>query len=75
MSSLATANQDPSSSCDVGAPSPLAALDHRLSIYDNVPDDQQLSESEGGSGGSVSDAERMGEESEVGQLTLLYLAS
>ncbi|KAI3373895.1 hypothetical protein L3Q82_022464, partial [Scortum barcoo] len=59
---------DPSSSCDVGVPSPLAALDHRLSIYDNVPDDQQLSESEGGSGGSVSDAERMGEESEVSQL-------
>nr|XP_040037896.1 rho GTPase-activating protein 7 isoform X2 [Gasterosteus aculeatus aculeatus] len=47
-----------------GAASPLAALDHRLSIYDNVPDDQPLSESEGGSGGSVSDAERMGEESE-----------
>lgn len=42
-------------------------LDHRLSIYDNVPDDQQLSESEGGSGGSGSDAERMAEESEVGQ--------
>lgn len=37
-----------------------------MSIYDNVPDDQQLSESEGGSGGSGSDAERMGEESEVG---------
>ncbi|XP_035522181.1 rho GTPase-activating protein 7 isoform X2 [Morone saxatilis] len=64
-SSLATADPDPSSSsssCDVGAPSPLAALDHRLSIYDNVPDDQQLSGSEGGSGGSVS------EESEVSRL-------
>ncbi|XP_034078943.1 rho GTPase-activating protein 7 isoform X2 [Gymnodraco acuticeps] len=48
--------------------SPLAVLDHRLSIYDNVPDDQQLSESEGGSGGSGSDAERMGEESEVSEL-------
>ncbi|XP_061607411.1 rho GTPase-activating protein 7 isoform X2 [Phyllopteryx taeniolatus] len=42
-----------------GSPSPP---DHRLSIYDNVLDDQQLSESEGGSGGSVSDAERMGDE-------------
>lgn len=40
-------------------------LDHRSSIYDNVPDDQQLSGSEGGSGGSVSDADRIGEESEV----------
>ncbi|XP_019713662.1 rho GTPase-activating protein 7 [Hippocampus comes] len=36
--------------------------DHRLSVYDNVPDNQQLSESEGGSGGSVSDAERVGDE-------------
>ncbi|XP_054612105.1 rho GTPase-activating protein 7 isoform X4 [Dunckerocampus dactyliophorus] len=40
----------------------------RLSIYDNVPDDHQLSESEGGSGGSVSDAERMGDDSEVTRL-------
>ncbi|XP_077403463.1 rho GTPase-activating protein 7 isoform X2 [Vanacampus margaritifer] len=46
------------SSLDV-SPSPP---DHRLSVYDNIPDDRQLSESEGGSGGSVSDAERMGEE-------------
>ncbi|XP_031724810.1 rho GTPase-activating protein 7 isoform X1 [Anarrhichthys ocellatus] len=61
-SSLATGDQVP------GVPSPLAVLDHRLSIYDNVPDDQQLSESEVGSGGSGSDAERMGEESEVGRL-------
>ncbi|XP_039633567.1 rho GTPase-activating protein 7 isoform X2 [Perca fluviatilis] len=70
-SSLATGDQDPSSSsssCDVGVPSPLRVLDHRMSIYDNVPDDQQLSESEGGSGGSGSDAERMGEESEVSRL-------
>ncbi|XP_044078746.1 rho GTPase-activating protein 7 isoform X2 [Siniperca chuatsi] len=69
-SSLATGDQDPSSSssCDVGVPSPLAVLDHRLSIYDNVPDNQQLSESEGGSGGSGSDAERMGEESEGNRL-------
>ncbi|XP_071362144.1 rho GTPase-activating protein 7 isoform X2 [Trachinotus anak] len=60
-SSLATGDQDPSSSssCSGGAmPSPLAALDHRLSIYDNVPDDQQLSEGE----------ERMAEESEVSRL-------
>lgn len=55
---------DPSS-CDV--PSPLAAVGYRLSVYDNVPDDLQLSGSEGGSGDSVSDAERMVEESEVGQ--------
>ncbi|XP_045896343.1 rho GTPase-activating protein 7 isoform X1 [Micropterus dolomieu] len=69
-SSLATGDQDPlsSSSGDIGVPSPLALLDHRLSVYDNVPDDQQLSESEGGSGGSGSDAERMGEESEVSRL-------
>ncbi len=38
-----------------------------------MPDDQQLSESEGGSGGSVSDAERMSEESEVGQLILIFI--
>ncbi|KAM3869075.1 rho GTPase-activating protein 7 [Diretmus argenteus] len=65
------AAKDPSSSsssCDVGVPSPLAAaLDHRVSIYDNVPD-QQLCESEGSSGGSGSDAERTGEETEVSRL-------
>ncbi|XP_070772995.1 rho GTPase-activating protein 7 [Enoplosus armatus] len=66
MSSLATGDQDPSR--DVGVRSPLAVLDHRLSIYDNVADDQQRSESEGGSGGSGSDAERMAEESEVSRL-------
>lgn len=68
-SSLATGAKDPSSSssCDVGVPSPLALLDHRLSIYDNIPDNQQLSESEGGSGGSGSDTERMGKGLEVGQ--------
>ncbi|XP_034406844.1 rho GTPase-activating protein 7 isoform X2 [Cyclopterus lumpus] len=59
-SSLATGEQVP------GVPSPLAVLDHRLSIYDNVPDDQRLSES--GGGGSGRDAERMGEESEVSRL-------
>ncbi|XP_077361496.1 rho GTPase-activating protein 7 [Festucalex cinctus] len=46
--------------CHRGASS--SPPDHRLSVYDNVPDDQQLSESEGGSGGSVSDAERLGDE-------------
>ncbi|XP_061904850.1 rho GTPase-activating protein 7 isoform X2 [Entelurus aequoreus] len=40
----------------------------RLSIYDNVPGDHQLSESEGGSGGSVSEAERLGDELDVTQL-------
>uniref|UniRef100_A0A3B4YQE4 Si:dkeyp-23e4.3 n=1 Tax=Seriola lalandi dorsalis TaxID=1841481 RepID=A0A3B4YQE4_SERLL len=40
--SLATGGQDPSSSSAV--PSPLAVVDHRASIYDNVPDHQQLSE-------------------------------
>ncbi|XP_035799842.2 rho GTPase-activating protein 7 isoform X2 [Amphiprion ocellaris] len=50
----------PSSSCDI--PSPLTLLDHRMSVYDNVPDDRQLSESEEGSGGSGS------EESEVSRL-------
>ncbi|XP_032390478.1 rho GTPase-activating protein 7 isoform X2 [Etheostoma spectabile] len=70
-SSLATGDQDPSSSsspCDVAVPGPLQVLDHRMSVYDNVPDDLQLSESEGGSGGSGSDAERMGEESEMSRL-------
>lgn len=38
-----------------------------------MPDDQQLSGSDGGSGGSVSDAERMGEESEVGHKTVSLL--
>ncbi|GAA6225073.1 rho GTPase-activating protein 7-like [Lates japonicus] len=64
-SSLAAGDRNPSSaspSCGVSVPSPLATLDHRLSIYDNVPDDQQLSEGEGG------DAERTGEESELSQL-------
>ncbi|XP_030603117.1 rho GTPase-activating protein 7 isoform X2 [Archocentrus centrarchus] len=63
ISSLASIN---TTSCDV--PSPLATLDHRLSVYDNVPDHHQLSESEGGSGGSTSDAERMSEESEVSRM-------
>ncbi|XP_057677001.1 rho GTPase-activating protein 7 [Corythoichthys intestinalis] len=36
--------------------------DHRLSIYDNMPDERLLSESKGGSGGSVSEAERIGDE-------------
>ncbi|XP_067464994.1 rho GTPase-activating protein 7 isoform X2 [Thunnus thynnus] len=69
-SSLAASDQATSSSSsgDVGVPSPLTTLDHRLSVYDNVPDDQQLSESEGGSGGSGSDAERTSEESEVSRL-------
>lgn len=62
-SSLATGD---TSSLPRDVRSPLAALDHRMSIYDNVPDDQQLSGSEGGSGESVSDAERTSEESEVG---------
>uniref|UniRef100_A0A3B4T224 Si:dkeyp-23e4.3 n=1 Tax=Seriola dumerili TaxID=41447 RepID=A0A3B4T224_SERDU len=71
-SSLATGGQDPSSSscCGGGAavPSPLAVVDHRASIYDNVPDHQQLPEGVGGCGGSGSDAERTGEESEVSRL-------
>ena len=49
------------------APSPLATLDHRLSIYDNVPGDQLSFEGEVSSGGGGSDAERMGEETEVSQ--------
>nr|XP_057942752.1 rho GTPase-activating protein 7 isoform X3 [Doryrhamphus excisus] len=56
MASPATSSPSP---CDAGI---------RLSIYDNVPDDHQMSESEGGSGGSVSDAERTGDESEVTRL-------
>ncbi|KAK2828032.1 hypothetical protein Q5P01_019066 [Channa striata] len=64
-SSLASDTKDSSStsSCNVTVASPLSVLDHRLSVYDNVPDDQQLSESEAGSG---SDAERI--ESEVSRL-------
>ncbi|KAF6739525.1 Rho GTPase-activating protein 7 [Oryzias melastigma] len=46
-----------------GVPERLPVLDNRLSVYDNVPDDPHLSESEGGS-----DAERTSEESEVSQL-------
>ncbi|KAF7643512.1 hypothetical protein LDENG_00238060 [Lucifuga dentata] len=62
-SSLAASNQDPSSSlCDVGVSGPLTMPDHRLSIYDNVPD-PQLFGSEGGSTGS--DAEQMSEETQV----------
>ncbi|XP_028277507.1 rho GTPase-activating protein 7 isoform X2 [Parambassis ranga] len=56
------ASSSSSSTGDVGAPSPLAMLDHRLSVYDNVSEDQRLSESDGGS-----DAERT-EESEVSRL-------
>uniref|UniRef100_H2RLS7 Si:dkeyp-23e4.3 n=2 Tax=Takifugu rubripes TaxID=31033 RepID=H2RLS7_TAKRU len=63
-SSLAAGDQD--LPCDVHRP--LAPLDHRLSVYDNVPDDHQLSVSEGGSGESTSDVERMGEESDLSQL-------
>lgn len=55
MSSLAAGDQSARSSGQ------RAVLDHRMSVYDNVPDSVQLSESEGGS-----DTERMGEESEVG---------
>ncbi|XP_031606216.2 rho GTPase-activating protein 7 isoform X1 [Oreochromis aureus] len=62
ISSLATGSI---SSCNV--PSPLPVLDYRLSVYDNVPDHHQLSESEGGSGGSASDADRMSE-SEVSRV-------
>lgn len=70
VSSLPTGDQDPLASPprDGGVRSPLAVLDHRLSVYDNVPDDQQLSEGEGGRAGSGSDAELMGEEPEVGRL-------
>lgn len=46
--------------------SPLAVLDHRMSVYDNVPDEQLLSGSDGGSRSSDSDAERTSDESEVG---------
>lgn len=37
-----------------------------MSVYDNVPDEQLLSGSDGGSRGSDSDAERTSDESEVG---------
>ncbi|XP_034463379.1 rho GTPase-activating protein 7 [Hippoglossus hippoglossus] len=57
-SSLATGTRDPSP-----GPSPLAMLDHRLSVYDNVPDDQPLA----AGGGSNSDVERR-EESDVNRL-------
>ncbi|XP_069366287.1 rho GTPase-activating protein 7 isoform X2 [Paralichthys olivaceus] len=50
-SSLAAGTRGPSSA--VGAPRPLAMLDHRLSVYDNVPDEQQLS----AGGGSTSESE------------------
>lgn len=42
--------------------------DHRLSVYDNVPDDARPPEGEGGGGGSRSDAGRISEESEVSPL-------
>ncbi|XP_072230787.1 rho GTPase-activating protein 7 isoform X1 [Leuresthes tenuis] len=69
-SSLATEDQGPalSSSRGESGSGRLAVLDQRLSVYDNVPDDVQLSGSEGGSGGSGSDAERMCEESEMSRL-------
>ncbi|XP_029375179.1 rho GTPase-activating protein 7 isoform X2 [Echeneis naucrates] len=65
VSSLASGNQEPPDSSSCG-PSTLAVLDHRLSIYDNVPNSQQLSGSEGG--GSGRNVERMGEESQVSRL-------
>lgn len=37
-----------------------------MSVYDNVPNEQLLTGSDGGSRGSDSDAERTSEESEVG---------
>lgn len=52
--------------CDVQHP--LTPLDHRLSVYDNVPNDHQLSGSEGGSGESIGDVEQMGEESDLSRL-------
>ncbi|XP_026226928.1 rho GTPase-activating protein 7 isoform X2 [Anabas testudineus] len=63
-SSLAAGAKDHSSSSPSGVsvPSPPAVLDHRLSIYDNVPDNKQLSESEGGS-----DTKRLGEELKVNE--------
>ncbi|XP_078143012.1 rho GTPase-activating protein 7 isoform X2 [Centroberyx gerrardi] len=66
-SALASPATDDSSSCDVGVPGPLPALEHRVSIYDNVPD-QPLCGNEGGGGGSGRDAERTGEETEVSRL-------
>ncbi|XP_043997558.1 rho GTPase-activating protein 7 isoform X1 [Gambusia affinis] len=63
-SSLVGGDQSPASlSTSSGR---TGALDHRLSVYDNVPHDTQLSEGEGG--GSESDAERISEESEVSPL-------
>uniref|UniRef100_A0A1A8D0N2 Rho GTPase activating protein 7 n=4 Tax=Nothobranchius TaxID=28779 RepID=A0A1A8D0N2_NOTKA len=58
-SSLATRDQSPASSSS-GRP---AAADHRLSVYDNMLEDAQMSEIEVGS-----DAERTGEELEVSRL-------
>lgn len=51
---------------------PHAVLEHRMSVYDNMPDEQQLSESEGssGGGGGGGEAQGTGGESEVGQVTL-----
>lgn len=37
-----------------------------MSVYDNMPNEQLLSGSDGGSRGSDSDAERTSDESEVG---------
>ncbi|XP_037834972.1 rho GTPase-activating protein 7 isoform X2 [Kryptolebias marmoratus] len=59
VSSLAAAEPSPAS------PGRPAAPHHRLSVYDNVPDDARLSESSGGS-----DAERKWEEPEVRRLTV-----
>nr|XP_049598023.1 rho GTPase-activating protein 7 isoform X1 [Syngnathus scovelli]XP_049598024.1 rho GTPase-activating protein 7 isoform X1 [Syngnathus scovelli] len=44
--------------CRRGAASLDASPDHRLSIYDNVPDERRLSESQSG-GNNVGDVERM----------------
>ncbi|MEQ2310686.1 hypothetical protein AMECASPLE_011647 [Ameca splendens] len=60
-SSLVGGDQSP-----VSSSARIDALDHRLSVYDNVPDDVQLSEGE--DGGSGSDAEQISEESEVSPL-------
>ncbi|MEQ2168162.1 hypothetical protein GOODEAATRI_011562, partial [Goodea atripinnis] len=63
-SSLVGGDQSP-----VSSSARIDALDHRLSVYDNVPDDVQLSEGE--DGGSGSDAERISEESEGQPAALL----
>ncbi|XP_015250155.1 PREDICTED: rho GTPase-activating protein 7-like isoform X1 [Cyprinodon variegatus] len=57
--SLEATDQDPTISSGR-----ISALDHRLSVYDNMPNDNQLSEGEGGG----SDVERISEESEVSPL-------